>query len=205
MVTVIESSEVRRILYLFARLLDYPCIDLTEAVRECEGLVSAANPEAGRLMGEFRSFVEQTAPGRLQEVYTTTFDLDATHHPYVGYHLFGETYKRSAFLVGLKECYQAQGFSAEGAELPDHLTMMLGFLACCEDQEMAGELIEQALLPALEKMIGKDEQAPQHREASAYRGALQALRLLLSPVGAADLESATQGETLTGSETGRLV
>ena len=41
--------------------------------------------------------------GKLQEVYSGFFDLNSICHPYIGYQLFGENYKRSIFLVELKK------------------------------------------------------------------------------------------------------
>lgn len=186
----------------YARILSYPRTDLTETVRECAALVSPGNPEAAALMHEFRTFVEETSLERLQEVYTVTFDLDATRHPYVGYHLFGETYKRSAFLVGLKEQYKTYGFRANGNELPDHLAEILGFLAICDDEEMRDEMIRLAVLPTLEKMFKQTEEAKdlgdgngmpethdrekQDRRTRSYEKVLKALQLTLQqqyPVG----------------------
>ncbi len=157
-----EVQARQRQFYLFADLLEYPQSDLTESVRECEALVSPGNPEAAELLHGFRSFEKDASLGQVQELYTRTFDLDATYHPYVGHHLFGESYKRSAFMVGLKERYKAYDFVVEG-ELPDHLAVMLRYLSLCEDNDQVTEIIRDAMVPALEKMIKKDadpEDAP---------------------------------------------
>lgn len=178
----------QRILHLFANILDYPGHGLAETVGECEALVSRGNPEAATLLDKFCTFVKETPPGRLEEVYTGAFDLDAACYPYVGYHLFGESYKRSAFILELKERYRAQGF-AVGNELPDHLAVLLRFLATSDDVNLAGELINEALLPALERMVGESEEAVpsggdrehhDHRNSrKVYQQMLQALRLVL--------------------------
>ncbi len=165
----------RRISRLFADILVYPRPGLAETARACAALVAEGNTEAGALLGEFAAFVEATPPGRLEEIYTATFDLDATYYPYVSYHLFGESYARSAFIVGLQACYQAHGFTVEN-ELPDHLAVLLRFLAICDDPALAAELIDDALLPALERMIGQGTE-----DANPYRAVLRALQLTLGP------------------------
>jgi len=145
------QSEGRRLLALFATLLEYPRdrAGLLEALRAGEAL---APRRAREELARFRSFVEAVSPGRLEEVYAGTFDWDTALSLHVGYHLFGESYKRSAFLLGLKERYSAHGFPLEG-ELPDHLPIMLRFLALCQDETLAQELIAEAILPALMRIL----------------------------------------------------
>lgn len=166
-----QSSGIdRRLFSLFADLLEYPGARLARAARECEALVAPVNEEAAALLRRFRAFVETTPPGRVEEVYTGTFDLDAACHPYVGYHLFGESYTRSVFLLGLKERYAAHGFSA-GTELPDHLAVLLRFLATSDDAGLEAELIHEALLPALERMTGGNRERAEGAAAGAEEGA----------------------------------
>ncbi len=177
----------RRIFRCLAQLLEYPQLGLVEAARECEALASPAYPEAATLLHQFCDCAEVAPLGHMQEAYTAAFDLDAVCQPYVGYHLFGETYKRSVFLLGLKQCYQAHGFTVE-TELPDHLAVMLHFLETCDDATVAEELVGEALLPALERMIGKsdegagaksDERHVPSTDRLVYPLLLQAARLVL--------------------------
>lgn len=204
MMTINATAIGRPIFRHFAVILDYPDAGLAAAARACAVLLAPINAEAAALLGAFRAFAEATPLGRMQEVYTGTFDLDATCHPYVGYHLFGESYQRSALLVGLKERYQAHGFST-GNELPDHLVVMLRFLAVCPDTDLAIEISRDAVLPALRRMLGEHDQPDEpadgamppnlsngsatrielrgspRKEAQEhpYSGVLQALRVLL--------------------------
>ena len=176
----------RRLFQLYALILEYPRSDLSETVRECQALVALGNPEAAALMGGFSTFLESTPLERLQEVYTVTFDLDATYHPYVGHHLFGESYKRSAFLVGLKERYQTFGYTFSESELADHLAVIVGFLAVCDDAVLTKELIQDAVLPCLGRMVKEDQDGArspngdeQGSDRSPYQQVLQALRMIL--------------------------
>ena len=60
-------------------------------------------PQAATLLGVFRDFAEEHPLGKLQEVYSGFFDLNSICHPYIGYQLFGENYKRSVFMCRTQE------------------------------------------------------------------------------------------------------
>lgn len=199
---IAHSPGEQHLYYLFAELLDYPRADLAEAARECQSLVSLRNAEATALLDEFRAFAEAKPVERMQEVYSVTFDLDASCHPYVGYYLFGETYKRSVFLLGLKERFKPHGFTAPENELPDHLVVLLRFLAVCDDSGMVGDIVEEALLPALARMTagGDETESPAEGEAqpdrrrssrNPYQQMLQALQLVLQSLSTKDQPLAT--------------
>lgn len=177
-----------RFLALLADLLDYPHDGLAEATRECESLARQLAPEAAPALGRFREFVEATPPGRLEEVYSATFDLDASCHPYVGHHLFGESYKRSVFMLELRRLHRARGTDC-GNELPDHLPAVLRLLAREPDPDAAAELVQLALLPAVERMRGvpgkgeTEEGGEEARKAGPYRELLEAVRVALVALG----------------------
>lgn len=171
MVTTRASDAQRELLTCFADLLVYPNQVPLLAARRCVELAADILPEAVPLMERFGDMVEGTDLGRIQELYTEAFDLEATWHPYVGYHLLGETYQRSQFLVGLKERYRACGFHCPEGELPDHVSVVLRFLAECEDADLAGELASDALEPMLAKMTDPKKSRDEKREASPSDGA----------------------------------
>ncbi|MBI3962458.1 MAG: molecular chaperone TorD family protein, partial [Deinococcus sp.] len=95
----------------------------------------------------------------------------------VGYHLFGESYKRSIFLLELKKHYQAEGLDT-GSELPDHLAVLLRFLANNCQAGLVDEIIHEALLPALAKMAGENSEEDREQR-HEYRLLLKALTLVL--------------------------
>jgi len=109
------------------------------------------NQDAVLKMDTFRLFVETTSLTRLEEIYTSTFDLQAVCYPYAGYHLFGESYRRGEFLAKLKARYSAIGFSS-GNELPDHVPMMLRYLAQLQDGNERDVIISECLIPAVTQM-----------------------------------------------------
>jgi nitrate reductase delta subunit len=187
------ETEMRSLYQCFARMLEYPAGGTLHAAVKAQGLLMDKDPEAAAQLKEFHDYAESLPPGRLEEVYTGTFDLDAACHPYVGYHLFGETYKRSIFLVELKGRYSAVGFTFPENELPDHLAVILHFLAVTRDNTQAEEIARDALLPVLDRMTGRaksegfdedaDAEAPKAEEESEKRTqfqvVLEALRSVL--------------------------
>ncbi len=188
-----EDRTSRRVYECFARILEYPGSDCREAAREVRELVAATDREASARLEAFVGFVEGAPLPQVQEVYTGMFDLDAACHPYVGYHLFGDSYKRSVLLLGLKERCRAHGIDP-GVELPDHLAVVLRLLASVAEPGESRELIEEALLPALGSMLRSDADGPPagegdpaataepeggERKVLVYRGVLEALQAML--------------------------
>ena len=176
-----------RVLELFAELLEYPHRGLARTARECSAAVASDNPEAVALLKQFAAFVERVPFNTLEEVYTATFDLNASRHLYIGYHLFGEAYKRSVFMLELKNRYRAHGFN-EGLELTDHLAIMLRFMAGCPEKSVVEEIALEAVIPSLDPMIVCDEaepvvegeeQPPFFDIGDDYSRVLKALRLVL--------------------------
>ena len=194
----VEPYPDPRIFACFAEMLDYPRPDLVRTVLRATEMAPADGGQTSALLESFCDFLRMTPAGRLEEIYTATFDFAGAFHPYIGHHLLGDSYQRSALLVGLKERYRACGVEA-GSELPDHLTVVLRFLAACGDAELRQELISEALLPALNKMLSGEQadcasdqadgqglveigkSATEEPEASAYRLVLQALKMVLEP------------------------
>jgi nitrate reductase delta subunit len=156
-------SRRAAVLGLFADILDYPAPGLAGKAAECAALIGAAQPEAVALLESFRGFAEETSLGKLEEVYSGFFDLNSICHPYVGYQLFGENYKRSTFLLGLKKAYRAEGFEASGSDLADRLSTVLRFVAHSKGGDEIDELLNRGLLPAIARMTTKPESdAHQH-------------------------------------------
>ncbi len=184
---MLTQSDDARLFQLFSELLDYPRAGLAGPAAESAALAEPRSEEAAQLLREFAAFAERTSPARMEEIYTGVFELDATCHPYVGYHLFGESYKRSVLLLGLKERYRLYDVQC-GVELEDHLAMMLRFLAASDEPEQTREVMQVAILPALRKMIkgNPDEEPPEPdipRHTSPgdeYRGLLRALQLIVA-------------------------
>lgn len=186
MVSAPAATDRSHLLSLLAELLDYPRPGIAAAAHECRALVAEPTPDAAALFDAFLADLEEIPAGRLEELYSGAFDLDtlsdfdATCHPYVGHHLFGESYRRSRFMAGLVERYRAEGFDA-GTELPDHVVVMLRFLAEEPEPDVAEELVGEALLPALARMTRDGDEAVLEGSSGRqiYLRVLEAVRLVI--------------------------
>jgi nitrate reductase molybdenum cofactor assembly chaperone NarJ/NarW len=162
---------------LFADLLDYPTLATTLKAGHCYARLQQSQSDAAALLESFYQTTEQQSLEQMQELYTATFDMQPVCYPYIGYQLFGESYKRGAFMAQLNEAYHACSYSA-GRELPDQLAVILRFLgleAAGKQDDFCQVLLMEGLQPALEKMLqvfGQQSENP-------YFSLLSALHLFL--------------------------
>ncbi len=168
--------ETKQLCQLFAEVLDYPGNSLLESAAECANQLENSFPGMAKPMQSFVTFAQNQSPGTLEELYTQTFDTTPATALYVGYHLFGETPKRSALMVRLQEAYQSHNFSS-GTELADHLCVLLRFIGVAQDREFVIPLLQECILPVLEKM-----EAAFPKNKNGYRAAVSSLRLFLNQV-----------------------
>lgn len=113
----------------------------------------------------FVEFAHGATLGGLQEDYVATFDFDPSRAPYLGHHLYGDHQKRAAYLIKLKGTYAGFSFQPEGCELPDHLSVLLGFLAHLSrkaEDEARRKFIEEEVLPGVRR-LGSEEEARRSR------------------------------------------
>ena len=176
----------------FAELLEYPCGTGADVASRGAEALSIELPEAADLLRKVRTFFSDSPRERAEEIFTATFDLQAVCAPYVGFHLFGEGHKRRVFLAGMNSLYSSRGFSAGGGELPDHITVVLRYLADSAGEGQAREIVEDGLIPALSKMLGKFEDG-----GNPYGNVLRALQSVLLPVQRTEEMEAPQGRPET--------
>ncbi len=157
----------------FATLLDYPDSGFPQVLKDSFAEGCVANPEADALLRKFKTGCERLGLERLEELYTNTFDLRPDCSLYAGHHLFGEDWRRSFFLSELQGRYQTRGFSA-GTELPDHVAVLLRFLALEDDPDERTVLVGDCLIPAVSAMAARLDPAT-----NPYRPALEALLICL--------------------------
>ncbi len=164
----------RELFSSLALLLEYPTEETPSALEKCSILLTQRSEDLARKIGYVRDFVEREGLEKLRDVYTYTFDLTPACPPYVGHYIFGEDYRRSHFMVGLKEIYGRYRFSYDERELPDHISVLVRFLPLYEDEEEREELIELCVLPALKQMIKS------LKEENPYRKVLEVFLAILS-------------------------
>lgn len=122
---------------------------------------------------EYTAFLQGLRPlsqGELEELYTRTLDLSPEFAPYLGFQMWGDSYKRGSFMSQLSKAMLENEINRDG-ELPDHLVPVLRYLE--QVPEPVPELA-QILEPALDKMVHKLQQED---PANPYLHLLQAVRL----------------------------
>lgn len=149
---------------VFADLLEYPAEHWAVPIGIAGETDSLAN---------FRCGIEALSVSDLQELYTRTFDLNPVCTLEIGYHLFGENYKRGEFLANLRETEAAFALGQEN-QLPDYLPVLLRLLTKLPDEELRISLISDCLIPAIEKML-----RPLRESENPYRFLLEAVRATL--------------------------
>lgn len=164
---------MRTIHEILADLLDYPVADWQARCDECRELLTAESESFVSQFALFASEIERLSLSDLQEVYTRTFDLNPVCALDIGYHLFGENYKRGVFLANLRETEEPFDLGQEH-QLPDYLPVLLRLLPKLEDKELRGALIVDCINPALEKILKKLSEGE-----NPYRYLIEAVRVTL--------------------------
>jgi nitrate reductase delta subunit len=129
---------------------------------------------ADDVLSEFRSRIATLSLSEAQELYTRTFDLNPVCALEIGYHLFGENYKRGEFLANLRETEAPFDLGQEN-QLPDYLPVLLRLLIKLNDEDLRNSLISECLIPALDKMLTslKESDNPYRFLLEAFRTTLQ--------------------------------
>lgn len=152
--------------------LAYPRDGYLTRVFECRDLLHGGNSEAGAAICAFCEATASLNETELQELYTQTFDLNPVCSPEVGWHIYGEQYRRGRFLVQARELLKIVGIEERG-ELPDHLMSLLPAVARLEPQD-AAIFAGTYLIPAVDKMLSGLE-----GKANPYEYILKAVRSVL--------------------------
>ena len=168
-------------LALAGALLAYPGDGYGDTARRLAGAMDGADREAAAHLCAFADAIGLLPLSAQQELYTQTFDLSPVCALEVGWHLFGEDYKRGVFLVEMRQALAAHGIE-EGGELPDHLSSLLQLADALGDDD-ARALVTKALQPALARMIDPLEKAE-----NPFRWLMQGIQRLLAGRAAAGQE-----------------
>ncbi|HSQ19014.1 MAG TPA: nitrate reductase molybdenum cofactor assembly chaperone, partial [Blastocatellia bacterium] len=156
-----------------ADLLDYPVADWQARCDECKELLTAESESFMSQFSLFASETERLSLSDLQELYTRTFDLSPVCALDIGYHLFGENYKRGVFLANLRKT-EAPFDLGQEHQLPDYLPVLLRLLTKLDDEELRSALIVDCMIPALEKMLKTLSEGE-----NPYRHLIELVRLVL--------------------------
>jgi nitrate reductase delta subunit len=121
-----------RTLKALSLMLSYPSVDLQDAMPEI-GAVLAADPRIApatrKALQKLAADIGQGDLFDVQESYVMLFDRSRTLSLNLFEHVHGESRDRGGAMVSLIETYRGGGFEPATSELPDHLPVLLEFLA----------------------------------------------------------------------------
>ena len=162
-----------------AKLLDYP--EGKETLIQSYDNVATFLSESGidSPAARFGELVQKSTLAELQEEYVAHFDFNPAAAPYLGHHLFGDNQKKAAYMIQVKQEYGRHEFEATSEELPDHLAVVLTFLAHLArrgEHAFRHQFIEEMVLPGLNKLIA----ACAPRDSSPWLTLVEAAELLCS-------------------------
>lgn len=121
-----------RTLKSFSLLLSYPTGELQHAMSEIGGVLASDMRLTAAARRALRPLVEELSGHDiydLEERYVLLFDRSRTLSLNLFEHVHGESRDRGGAMVSLVETYRDAGFDPVTSELPDHLPVLLEFLA----------------------------------------------------------------------------
>ncbi|TDT78134.1 respiratory nitrate reductase chaperone NarJ [Litoreibacter halocynthiae] len=152
-----------RTLKAISLILSYPTRELQEAMPEIGGVLAAESRLTTAARRALRPLVEALSESdiyELQEQYVMLFDRSRTLSLNLFEHVHGESRDRGGAMVSLVETYRDGGFEPVTSELPDHLPVLLEFLATRPADEGQEILADAAhIFDALTERLARRESA----------------------------------------------
>lgn len=150
-----------RTLKALSLLLSYPTKDLQKAMPEIGGALASETRLTTATRRSFRPLVDRLTSCdifELQEVFVELFDRSRTLSLNLFEHVHGESRDRGGAMVSLVETYRDAGYDPVTSELPDHLPVLLEFLALRKGEEVKNTLEDMAhILAALAERLERRE------------------------------------------------
>ncbi len=150
-----------RTLKAFSLILSYPTCELQHAMPEIGAVLASDMRLTAAARRALRPLVEELS-GRdiyeLEEQFVLLFDRSRTLSLNLFEHVYGESRDRGGAMVSLVETYREGGFDPVTSELPDHLPVLLEFLAT-RSPEVARETLADAahIFEALNARLARRE------------------------------------------------
>ena len=144
-------------------LLSYPTPALQAARAELVEALQQGDLLPAETIKAMTVLIDEIANGDiydLQETYVALFDRSRTLSLNLFEHVHGESRDRGGAMVDLVENYRAAGFDPSSTELPDHLPVLLEFLAMRPIEEAKEILADAAhIMEALQTRLVRRESA----------------------------------------------
>jgi nitrate reductase delta subunit len=155
------TQQFDRTLKAISVILSYPTPELQEAMPEIAGVLMADSRMTSATRRGLKPLLEALENNdiyELQEVYVALFDRSRSLSLNLFEHVHGESRDRGGAMVSLLETYRDAGFDPATSELPDHLPVLLEFLALRPFEEMRDILDDAAhILEALGARLTRRE------------------------------------------------
>lgn len=181
-----------RSLKALSLLLSYPTVELQEAMPAIGGVLASETRLTSATRRDLRPLVDYLGQGDIyavQENFVMLFDRSRSLSLNLFEHVHGESRDRGSAMVSLVETYREAGFDPVTSELPDHLPVLLEFLATQPAAEACDTLADAAhIFAALAERLTRRE--------SPYAGVFAALGQLSG----AKADSGTVAELLDQPE-----
>ena len=143
---------------VFADLFRYPEENYKELAASCQDLINTHYPEMTSELQKFTDYINTHNTVECQTLYTKTFDVQPMCYLDLGYVIFGEDYKRGAFLLHMQE-EQRKANNDCGTDLSDNISNILTLYNKSKNSQLLDELAVRIMIPGLEKMIQEFEKA----------------------------------------------
>lgn len=142
-------------------LLSYPTVELQAAGPELKEALQQGNLLPAENLNALSQLIDTLTTGEiyaLQETYVALFDRSRTLSLNLFEHVHGESRDRGGAMVNLVENYRAAGFEPQSSELPDHLPVLLEFLAMRPIEEAREVLADAAhILEGIQVRLNRRE------------------------------------------------
>ncbi|UCF02143.1 MAG: nitrate reductase molybdenum cofactor assembly chaperone [Deltaproteobacteria bacterium] len=128
------TDEKRYLLKVLAILLQYPDDEFILSLEELkEAVEQIPRVEQRERCVNFLDYLGNNSLIRLQEEYTSSFDLNPTTCLNLTYHRWGDARERGRALVDFHQLYEAAGYECATGELPDYLPLVLEYLSLSQN------------------------------------------------------------------------
>ena len=142
-------------------LLSYPSKDLQAACDEMKTALKQDKLLDDRRVSELMPLIDKIASSdiyELQETYVNLFDRSGSLSLNLFEHVHGDSRERGPAMVDLLETYRSAGFEPHTTELPDHIPVLLEFLAMRPVDEAQEVLADAAhILEVLKVRLSRRE------------------------------------------------
>lgn len=142
-------------------ILSYPTKELQEAMSEIGGILASDTRLTAAARRALRPIVTELGERdiyALEEAYVSLFDRSKSISLNLFEHVHGESRDRGGAMVSLVETYRDAGFDPISSELPDHLPVLLEYLAMQPVHEAKEVLADAAhIFEVISTRLGRRE------------------------------------------------